>query len=101
MMGSLLEAQELAEQIKMRMAIRVKNPVPVPIPDEHPLSSLPINFPYALHDRRPSTFTRWGTGMQADNGTELLPIQPGTYKRIAVKIVDHQGIKRYKNCGTV
>ncbi|MCX6690009.1 MAG: hypothetical protein NTZ39_10035 [Methanoregula sp.] len=30
------------------------------------------------------------------HGTTQLPIQPGTYKRIAVKIVDDQGIKKHK-----
>jgi len=34
--------------------------------------------------------------LEAYHGMISLPIQPGTYKRIAVKIVDDQGIKKYK-----
>jgi adenine-specific DNA-methyltransferase len=32
--------------------------------------------------------------IEAYHGTTSLPLQPGTYKKIAVKIVDNQSIKK-------
>jgi len=37
-----------------------------------------------------------GNGIGVNRRTTPLPIQPGTYKRIAVKIVDDQGNKSIK-----
>jgi len=39
---------------------------------------------------------RRGNGIGVYHGTTSLPIQPGTYMRIAVKIVDDQGKKSIK-----
>lgn len=37
---------------------------------------------------------KMGNGIRAYHGTTLLPIQPATYKRIAVKNVDDQAYKK-------
>jgi len=51
------------------------------------------NFPIQITRRETMNDHRRGNGIRVYRGTTSLPIQPGTYKRIAVKIVDDQGKK--------